>query len=246
MSFREYARRSGVSLQAIQDRIKNGSISERAVVRTEGKRPKIDSDIADADFQRRHDPDQKAKGDIVAAMTSAKSPETPAKPIENKDDNPENLPDKAPKIVKKPEIQGAKAAQKVPDKGILPDTKPPEIPKPRVEEREINGQKVDATILPTLPEDKFDRYRDAKTSTEELRARKLELEVAEAEGRLLDAEDVRAKIVKEVSQVRESLLNIAPKVAPLLVSITNVVEMENKLIDEINSALEGLSRLDRV
>lgn len=239
MSFREYARRSGVSLQAIQDRIKNGSISERAVVRTEGKRPKIDSEIADADFQGRHSPQNKHAGDISGAQNAQKAPA-------KQDDNPENLPDKDPEIVTKPEKQGAKPAQKAPDKGILPDTKPPEIPKPRVEEREINGQKVDATVLPTLPEDKFDRYRDAKTSTEELRARKLELEVAEAEGRLLDAEDVRAKIVKEVSQVREALLNIAPRVAPILVSITDVVSMENKLIDEINSALEGLSRLNNV
>ncbi len=239
MSFREYARRSGVSLQAIQDRIKNGSITERAIVRTEGKHPKIDSEIADADFRSRHDPAQKAKGDLVAPMTAQKT-------LEKQDDNPENLPDKAPEKVKKPEIEGKKPPQKVPATGILPDTKPPEVPKPKVEEREINGQKVDATVLPTYPEDKFDRYRDAKTSTEELRARKLELEVAEAEGRLLDAEEVRAKIVKEVSQVREALLNIAPRVSPILVSITDVVSMENKLIDEINSALEGLSRLDNV
>lgn len=239
MSFREYARQSGVSLQAIQDRIKSGSITERAIVRKEGKHPKIDSEIADADFESRHDPAQKAKGDLVGPMTVQK-------PAAKQDDNPENLPDKVPEKMTKPEIKADKPAQKIPVTGILPDTKPPEIPKPRVEEREINGEKVPTTVLPTLPEDKFDRYRDAKTSTEELRARKLELEVAEAEGRLLDAEEVRAKIVKEVSQVREALLNIAPKVAPLLVSITSVVEMENKLIDEINSALEGLSRLDRV
>jgi hypothetical protein len=127
--------------------------------------------------------------------------------------------------------------------GVLPNTKPPEVPKPKLETREIYGQQVDTVVLPTLPEDKFERYRDAKSTTEELRARKLELEVAEIEGRLLDAEEVKRKIYKEVSQIREALLNIAPKVAPVLVSITNVVVMENKIIDEINLALEGLSRL---
>lgn len=268
MSMREYARHAGVSLRAIQSRIENGSITKAAIVDVGGPYLKINSEIADADFALRHDPEAKAHGSMGGASKSAKRPKPPAV-----DDNPEGLPDgpqelatklpencqelaeklpQTPQVVDKSgENSGAKVSEKRPesvakasDKGILPDTKPPEIPKPRVEEREINGQKVDATVLPTLPEDKFDRYRDAKTSTEELRARKLELEVAEAEGRLLDADDVRKEIVKLVGETREAFLNLGPKLAPILVSITDPVEMENKLIESINETLHNLSRFE--
>lgn len=271
MSFREYARRSGVSLKAIQDRIANGSITERAIVRTEGKWPRIDSEIADADFAQKHDVAQKVLGDLAGGLKSKKV-KKPVKAL-SQDDNPEGLPDGPPtiaenlpqncheiatKLPETPQVvdnSGEKPLEKVSqkrpesvtkasEKGVLPDTKPPEVPKPKVEEREINGQKVDATVLPTYPEDKFDRYRDAKTSTEELRARKLELEVAEAEGRLLDADDVRKEIVKLVGETREAFLNLGPKLAPILVSITDPVEMENKLIESINETLHNLSRFE--
>lgn len=286
MSMREYARHAGVSLKAIQDRIHNGSITKAAIVDDGGRFPKIDSAIADADFQQRHNPEAKAHGALGGATKTARAkPTSDTKPQEvtqdvtqpivslADDDNPEGLPDIDPKLATKlpetcheiatklPETPQVvdKSGEKPPairaenvqksgeiraEKGILPDTKPPEIPKPRVEEREINGQKVDATVLPTLPEDKFDRYRDAKTSTEELRARKLELEVAEAEGRLLDADDVRKEIVKLVGETREAFLNLGPKLAPILVSITDPVEMENKLIESINDTLHNLSRFE--
>lgn len=118
------------------------------------------------------------------------------------------------------------------------------------ETKEIHGQLVPVTKIPAGesnapdPDDPFEKYRDAKTSTEVLRARKLELEVAEAEGRLLDANQVRSEISKIVNEVRERLLNLAPRVAPVLISISDVIEMENKLHDEINSALEGLQKLN--
>lgn len=197
MNFREYAAYAGISLSAVQSRIKTGAITPKALIDVGAKFPKIDSDIADADFAARHSPHHRMAGQV----TKSKIEEVNLK------------------------------------------TKIPEVPKPKIEKREIDGQEIDATILPTYPEDKFERYRDAKATTEELRARKLELEVAEEEGRLLDANEVRLQIAKEVSQVREALLNIAPKIAPILVSITDVVVMENTIIDEINTALEGLSRL---
>lgn len=240
MSMREYARHAGVSLKAIQDRIHNGSITEASIVRGEGKFPKIDSEIADAEFANRHNPEAKAHGDMGGATKSAKRPEPPQKPAQNVDDNPENLPDKAPEIVKKPEIKEAKPAKT----GVLPNSRPPEIPKPKVEEREIDGQKVPVTVVPTASPDTFERFRDAKTKTEDFRARKLELEVAEAEGRLLDADEVRTEIVKLVGETREAFLNLGPKLAPILVSITDPVEMENKLIEAINETLHNLSRFE--
>jgi hypothetical protein len=127
---------------------------------------------------------------------------------------------------------------------VLPNSKPPEIPKAKVEEREINGEKVPVTVVPTASTDTFERFRDAKTKTEDFRARKLELEVAEAEGRLLDADEVRKEIVKLVGETREAFLNLGPKLAPILVSITDPVEMENKLIESINETLHNLSRFD--
>lgn len=265
MSMREYARHAGVSLKAIQDRIRNRSITQAAIVSDGGRFSKIDSDIADADFTGRHSPDAKMHGDLGNVR---------AKPTTQiKDDNPEGLPDGPQELAEKlpencheiatelsqtsqaadkiEENPPAKVSQKRPESvskvsktGVLPNSRPPEIPKAKVEEREIDGEKVPVTVVPPASSDTFERFRDAKTKTEDFRARKLELEVAEAEGRLLDADEVRKEIVKLVGETREAFLNLGPKLAPILVSITDPVEMENKLIEAINDTLHNLSRFD--
>lgn len=129
--------------------------------------------------------------------------------------------------------------------GVLPESKPPEVPKMKVVEKEVNGEKRDVKVFPTLAPEKHERYRDAKTTSEEQRARKLELEVAELEGRLLDKDEVKDRVLKLVGETRDALINIPGKIAPLLVSITDPIEMETKLLMEINQALEGLSRFDK-
>ena len=94
--------------------------------------------------------------------------------------------------------------------------------------------------------DDVNRYAKAKTSTEELRSRKLELEIAEKEGTLLDAEATRKTIAKLVNETKESLLNVPAKIGPELLGCTDLVDLEVRLTKAINDALSNLSRLDRV
>lgn len=92
---------------------------------------------------------------------------------------------------------------------------------------------------------RLNKYREAKTTTEMLRSRKLELDVAEREGSLVDVKSVQKRVSKLVGEVRDALGNLPGKISPLLLSISDPVEMENKLREEINSCLESLSRLEK-
>lgn len=118
------------------------------------------------------------------------------------------------------------------------------------------GDKIDkiesSTISPPVvtkpaPPTEFDldieRYQKSKADTEFHRAKKLRLETAEREGTLLNADEVRKRISKLVGETKEKLLNIPSKIAPELVSMEDVLEIENKLSAEINEVLENLSRL---
>lgn len=127
---------------------------------------------------------------------------------------------------------------------ILPATRPKEIPKPTTKTEVIDGQETTVVVYPTEDTDPFANFRDAKTSSEQMRARKLELEVKEKEGRLLDIDDVRKTVTKLVSEVRAALNNLPSKISPVAVSITDVVEMETMLQKEINDTLASLSKLN--
>lgn len=95
------------------------------------------------------------------------------------------------------------------------------------------------------PEDEtINEYRDTKISHERLKARKLELEIAAKEGRLLDAEEVRRRITKLVTETKNSILQIPARVSPDLISIDDPILMESRLLRELNEALSNLSRLD--
>lgn len=95
----------------------------------------------------------------------------------------------------------------------------------------------------TDPNDSFLKYKSAKASREELNVRKLEMEIAEREGRLLDAEEVRKTISKLVVETKTALLNIPGKIGPELMACHDLMELEHKLTMEINAALEGLQRV---
>lgn len=223
VSFREYARMQGVSLHAIQDRIKRGTITENAIVRNEGTRPKINSEIADADFAAR-------RSEIGAQSDAMQRPHA-RKPIPP----PANIIDEM--FGPEPGTHGTPGTQSVLDKKLAP------IPKPEVITKMIDGKEVPVTEIPYAGEDNFDRYRKAKAGSEEIKARLLELELEEAEGRLVDVKDVKKEIQNICTAIRESILNVPAKIAPELLSCTEIVEMETKLYKELNLALEGLSRL---
>jgi hypothetical protein len=120
------------------------------------------------------------------------------------------------------------------------------VDKPIHTMEKIEGQEapVPVTKLPEMDSD-FSRYQKAKASSEELKARKLEIEMNELEGRLIDKEEVRKVIFKMVSETKETLLNIPSRVAPDLMACKDLVEFEVRLLQEINAALMTLSRVEK-
>lgn len=232
VSYREYARQKGVSLEAIRKRIKAGSITPRAIVRLPGvKWPKIDTDIADQDFEMLRDENNQ----MGWLMREKIRPSPPAPP--------ETLDEEIDPIA---EMFGPAPTDDVVRQKSILDKKVAPIDKPKTVVKEVNGQKVEVHVEPSVaPETQvyFDKYRKAKAGTEELKARKLELEVAAQEGLLLDKNDARRTIEKMVALTREKILNLPSKIAPDLLAITNLVEMENVLIAHINQALEDLQKI---
>lgn len=112
----------------------------------------------------------------------------------------------------------------------LPDDEPtPQKPEPDPDTVEANKS--------------FLKYKSAKASREELAVRKLQMEIAEKEGRLLDAEEVRKTVSKLVIETKTALLNIPGKIGPELMSCHDLMELEHKLTTEINAALENLQRV---
>lgn len=109
-----------------------------------------------------------------------------------------------------------------------------------------SGAPPTASKEPPPPSDfdlDIERYQKSKADTEFLRAKKLRLETAEREGELLRAEDVRKMISKLVGETKEKILNVPSKIAPELVSMDDVIEIENKIRAELDEVLENLSRL---
>lgn len=198
MTLRNYAKERGISLSAVQDRIKNGSITDKSFVVDNGKRL-IVSELADEEFKKNANPAQLVR-------TAA---------IHNKD-----------------------IKQMTGENLTLPTGK-------NIVEKPVNsGDKpVEVTKVP-LQEDDFDRFKKAKASTEELRSEKLELEVAEMRGRLVDLDLVKTRITKLVGTAREVLLNVPGKVGPELFACESLIEVENRLRDEINAALDQLQRMN--
>ena len=87
-------------------------------------------------------------------------------------------------------------------------------------------------------------FKKAKIHTEEIRARKLELEIQIKEQTLLDSREVKKRIIKVISEVRDGILNVPGRVAPELVAMTSSLDIEKKLYEELCQALTSLARLE--
>lgn len=120
------------------------------------------------------------------------------------------------------------------------------VAKPVTTMEKVEGQE-DPVPVTKLPEgnDDFSRYQKAKASSEELKARKLEIEMQELEGRLIDKEEVRKTIFKLVSETKEAFLNIPARVAPDLLASKDIIDVEMRLLKEINDVLASLSRVEK-
>jgi hypothetical protein len=222
LSIRQYAKSRGLDPANVFRKIEKGIIPKECLVKIKGKAfAKLDVEKTDAFLRTRTD----------FSMPHAKpipGPNPPG-PVNTEDDDPDGL--------------GAAIAANTEEPSPL-QKKTPAVRKSKWTKEIVDGKEVKVQRVPDTGNDPFERFRSAKTDTETMRARKLELEVAEIEGRLLDAEEVRKRVVKLVSETRDALLNIPGKLSPILVGISDPVEMETTLLKELNSALESLSRFE--
>lgn len=225
MTLTAYARKCGVSTTAIQKRIKSGTITERAVIRSNGKIVQINSVLADNDFAKNGDPVQ------VHAQKAAKEMKAEKKAQEVSAQQP---------------VQQEQPPQQV-QAEVLPKEDKREFADAKAPRNEITKEVHDGKEVPVenvAYNNDLDRYKKAKASTEELKARKIEFEILELEGKLVDVDEVKARIAKLIVEVKDAILNVPSKAGPDLLACNELVELENKLLEHLNQALSGLSRVE--
>lgn len=81
----------------------------------------------------------------------------------------------------------------------------------------------------------------SKSKKEKWLARLRELEVKEKEGKLVDLKTVLAVEFKRFRLIKEALQNIPPRIAPILVSMTDSLQIELFLKQEIAASLKDLT-----
>lgn len=83
---------------------------------------------------------------------------------------------------------------------------------------------------------------DAKKKEAILKAKKLELEIAEMEGKLIDAEKVRKDVFEYGTQVKNAILRVPDLVVDNILSMTTRHEVHVYLMTELNNQLSILSK----
>ena len=88
-------------------------------------------------------------------------------------------------------------------------------------------------------------YLAAKLRQQEADAKLSEMKAAKMAGELVDVQDVKTLFSKAAVNVREALLSQCSKVAPSLVGVSEVKEIENILLAAISETLEELSNVTK-
>ena len=83
-----------------------------------------------------------------------------------------------------------------------------------------------------------------KTMHERAKRKIAELELAQMEGNLHDAEDIEREMTKMLAAFRARILSIPSKLAPKLIAQTEIAVIEDALQDEVHNALLELSEYD--
>lgn len=182
MTLSEYAASKNMNVNAIQERLNAGTITEASFVTVAGKRL-IDADAADLEFEFLGDSEKSEAHEVLREEVDK-------------------------------EKEGSWAEDET---GLSP----------------LEAARKSAAA-----------FKKAKVDTEKIRARKLELEIQIKEDKLLDAEEVRKRFIKIIGEVRDGILNVPGRVAPLIFGMATTLEIEKKLYEELCVALESLSRLE--
>jgi len=84
-------------------------------------------------------------------------------------------------------------------------------------------------------------YADSRAARESYLARLAKLEFEERSGKLVDADEVRAQVFALGRRMRDAMLALSDRVAPLLVGQTDPAVVHRILTEEIQSCLSELS-----
>lgn len=82
---------------------------------------------------------------------------------------------------------------------------------------------------------------EAKRQEAVLKAKKLQIQIAEMEGRLVDKEAVYKKLFEKGQTIRSAILSIPDRISANLLACKSVTEANNLLTEELILALEKLS-----
>ena len=88
-------------------------------------------------------------------------------------------------------------------------------------------------------------YQAARALHETYRARTARLEYERLSGMLVQVEDVRVEAFTAARRVREAILSVPDRLAPVLAAMTDPAEIHRTLVAELRQALEELAREQR-
>ena len=108
----------------------------------------------------------------------------------------------------------------------------PQVPPP------AGGQHAGAAPEPAGRES----YDEARRRRELAEANLAELKLAELRGELLRADAVRAQVAKLAAGLREGLLQIPPRLAPVLAAGADAAKVQDALADALRQVLEQVSQ----
>jgi hypothetical protein len=96
-------------------------------------------------------------------------------------------------------------------------------------------------LIQGLPEDQIPELNDSRARREHYLAEKARLEAMQGRGELVPASDVKAEAFALARSVRDGMLRVPDRLAPLLAATTDARETHRLLTEEIRVALRGLA-----
>ena len=96
-------------------------------------------------------------------------------------------------------------------------------------------------LIQGLPEDEIPELNDSRARREHYLAEKARLEAMRGREELVPASDVKAEAFALARSVRDGMLRVADRLAPLLAATTDARETHRLLTEEIRVALRGLA-----
>lgn len=96
-------------------------------------------------------------------------------------------------------------------------------------------------LIQGLPEDQIPDLNDSRARREHYLAEKARLEALRGREELVPAADVKAEAFALARSVRDGMLRVADRLAPMLAATTDARETHRLLTEEIRVALRGLA-----